>query len=487
MTKKAALFEVIEEIGFGPFHVLTFIVCGCAWLAIGTELTLITSVAKAVGQELHLDPLGRALMVTIMFLGVLIGNLLSGSLGDNYGRRIVIIVSCVGIIVFTIISSFAQSAITLTAARLFVGAALGIGQPGIYSLASELTPIWWRFASSSVWQSSYCCGALYSALLLLYDDPDLQHLHWRWLLRMGTIPAAACLIMSMFFLYQSPSFLATNGHYDEAVKVLDAMKWFNSASSVSSEFTPPPPNVDSSLWENSGKQASIVLGHQMLWSTIVAVFSCFTANFIYFGCMYAFPLLLPNVFRHTSAAFALFVGGLWELVGYMLGLIIGNWFTRKQALKIYLGGTVLSILIFNCASLVDKGSVAPQIALYVGCYGIRAVSAFGFVAIYQYVTEIYPTQARNTGSAFSFAGGRLGAMLAPIMYECLQNAFQSFAAFFFFAAACACLNFLLIDTLPFETAGTLLADNEPLYQDPVQTEQHQHGAACPRVVDSYAT
>jgi len=200
-------------------------------------------------------------MVTIMFLGVLIGNLLSGSLGDNYGRRIVIIVSCVGIIVFTIISSFAQSAITLTAARLFVGAALGIGQPGIYSLASELTPIWWRFASSSVWQSSYCCGALYSALLLLYDDPDLQHLHWRWLLRMGTIPAAACLIMSMFFLYQSPSFLATNGHYDEAVKVLDAMKWFNSASSVSSEFTPPHQMLTVPCGRTLGSK------HPLFWGT----------------------------------------------------------------------------------------------------------------------------------------------------------------------------------------------------------------------------
>jgi len=468
MGKGALLFEVIEQIGFGPFHVLTFIVCGGAWLADGTEIVLITSVTKAVSQEWHLNPLDRALVVTIMFLGILTGNLLSGPLGDNYGRRIVIIAGYVGIIVFSIISSFAQNAITLTAARLFVGAAFGIGQPCTYSLASELTPIWWRFASSSILQSLFSCGVLYSALLLLYDDPDLQHLHWRWLLRMGTIPAVVFLIMSVFFLYQSPSFLAINGRYDEAVKVLDAMKWFNRASSVSSEFTPPPPNVDSSRWENIRNQATLVLGHQMLWSTVVAAFSCFTVNFIYFGFMYAFPLLLPNVFRHTSAAFAMFVGGLWGIVGKMSGLIIGNEFTRKQAIKLYLGGTTLTIFIFTYGTLVAKGSVAAQIALYVGYYGMQAVPAFGCVVVYQYAAEIYPTQARSTGSAFNLAVGRLGAMLAPIMYECLQNVFQSFSGFFFFAAACACLNFLLIDTLPFETAGTLLADSEPLHQDPVR-------------------
>jgi len=470
MDKKATLFEVIEEIGFGLFHVITFVMCAGIWFGEGAEILLINTVTKAVSEEWHLDPVAKALVVTVVFVGILTGNLLSGPLGDNYGRKSVIMVAYVCFIASGIISSFAQTVIALAAARFFVGISFGIGQPCTYALASELTPVWWRFASSTVLQFGFTVGSLYSSLLLMYDDPSLQHLHWRWLLRMGTIPGGVCLIMSVFFLYQSPSFLAINGRYDEAVKVLDAMKWFNRANSVSSEFTPPPPNVDGSLWDNMKEQATNVLGRQMLWSTTVVVFSCFTINLLYFGYIYSFPQVLPGVFLQTSAAFSLFVGGLWEIVGFVIGLIIGNELTRKQAMKVYLVGTILCALSFTCGALFAERGVAAHIAIHAGYYGIRAFPCLGFTVVYQYGAEIYPTPARSTVSAFCLGAGKVGGMLAPILFECFQSAFQSFSPFYVFTAACACLNFLLIDTLPFETAGALLTEKEVQHQGPVQAE-----------------
>merc|ERR1711974_163656 len=70
--------------------------------------------------------------------------------------------------------------------------------------------------------------------------------------------------------------------------------------------------------------------------------------------------------------------------------------------------------------------------------GIKSAGMVGFVSMYQYSTEIYPTVARTTGTAACVAGGRLGGMLAPLFYEMLEGAY-GFEAFFYLIGTCASL------------------------------------------------
>merc|ERR1740129_326441 len=143
----------------------------------------------------------RGVIVTIVFIGVLIGNLVCGPIGDSLGRRHIIIVSYVGIFVFSILSSVTTGFTSLSIARLFVGMSFGFGQPAWNVLGSEITPSAWRVLMMGFSFMLFAIGEAFSAILLIVDDPTLKHLHWRWLLRMGAIPSLCfCIVAYMFLL-----------------------------------------------------------------------------------------------------------------------------------------------------------------------------------------------------------------------------------------------------------------------------------------------
>lgn len=77
----------IESLGFGRAQWFMAIpTCG-VWMADGAELLLIASVTRAVAFEWGLSGLERSMATAIVFVGVLIGNFLSGSYGYGNFRK----------------------------------------------------------------------------------------------------------------------------------------------------------------------------------------------------------------------------------------------------------------------------------------------------------------------------------------------------------------------------------------------------------------
>mmetsp|Transcript_97772 Transcript_97772/g.154071 ORF Transcript_97772/g.154071 Transcript_97772/m.154071 type:complete len:211 (+) Transcript_97772:37-669(+) len=142
--EKPTLPEVIESIGCGPAQIRFCLTGGGVYLADGSELLLISAVTQSLAADWSLTPFERGLVVTIVFIGVLVGNVICGPLGDRYGRRGLIISSYLGVFVFSILSSFAESYRTLCIFRVLVGFSFGIGQPAWNTLATEVTPRFWR-------------------------------------------------------------------------------------------------------------------------------------------------------------------------------------------------------------------------------------------------------------------------------------------------------------------------------------------------------
>eukprot|EP00397_Hematodinium_sp_SG-2012_P027066 GEMP01028414.1.p1 GENE.GEMP01028414.1~~GEMP01028414.1.p1 ORF type:complete len:226 (+),score=36.94 GEMP01028414.1:178-855(+) len=194
------LSSVIEEIGFGWAQVKLTLMGGSVWAADGAELLILGSITRAVKEEWDLSPFQRGFVVSIVFLGVLIGNFLSGTLGDKYGRRLPIIISYLGVFVFSITSVFAWSFASLATMRLFVGMAFGVGQPAWNAFGSEVSPDKYRLLMNAMGQSLFSLGEIYAATLIYIDNPRMKYLDWRWLILMGSIPSlnrhSSCLRMT---------------------------------------------------------------------------------------------------------------------------------------------------------------------------------------------------------------------------------------------------------------------------------------------------
>lgn len=198
----------------------------------------------------------------------------------------------------------------------------------------------------------------------------------------------------------------------------------------------------------------------LLITTIISAYTCFAVNLVYYGSLYAFPQILPTLSASSggssSAGFQLLVGAVWELPGIVLACVFGSYMPRKPVLKIYCLSTCCMTILFVSGATGGYGQLAT-IAWHIGYYGLKCMIQCGFIVTYIYVTEVYPTSVRTTGTSINFAAGRVAAIISPVLYERMSEATGSFAAFFYMLAASLMINFLILDFLPYETFNRALA------------------------------
>jgi len=334
----------------------------------------------------------------------------------------------------------------------------------------------------------FVAGEVYSAVLILCDDPAMKHLHWRKLLQLGAIPSFCFALASLGFLLPSPSFLALQGENEAARGVLETMKKDNFVGdSVSTDFKVAP--VTRIARRDFGYQLKGVFGRHLLSSTLITMFTCFGLNLVYYGCLYAFPQVLPTVHSmEGTAGVQLIVGALWEVPGNIAGILFGMSLPRKPVMKICLAVSAASLLMF-AVGITSRSTWLSHSLYHSGYYGIKAVGAAGFIIVYQYAGEIYPTETRTTGAAVCLGSGRIGAMLAPIFVEYIHAETNSFSGFFLIVSLFCIVNFCLIDLLPFETSDMLLSDHLIQDDDSDGTQSHRSGrsARSVSVVDTNET
>ncbi|CAE8726227.1 unnamed protein product [Polarella glacialis] len=466
---KPTLPEVVEHIGMGRAQVRAAILGGGVWLSDGSELLLISSVTKAVASEWGLQSFMQGLIVTLVFFGIMLGNLLSGPCGSHFGRRPMILASYAGIFVFSNISSLASNATELAIFRFAVGLAIGIGQPAWLAISAEITPSYWRMLMGAGGQTLFALGEVYTALLMTQDDPTLQALHWRQLLRYGAMPSLVLGMFGFFLLEESSSFLASKGQHAEAKKVLENMRRDNQADGVPVDFKLPQATVggEQTFLQLVKRHGKVIAGSHLLIPTLVTMYSCFMINLTFYGCLFAFPQVLPSLVE-SSAASQLLVGALCELPGAVAGLIVGLLVPRKTGIKFYLTMTTATMLLFIIGAHNLRKHWLMRVVTFAGYYGIKMIPTIGIVLVYQVATELYPTEVRTTGSALCLAGGRVAATLSPLFYELVVEVTGNYLYFFLVIASLLLVNLYLIDLLP-ETANLVLKDDLPeevLFQTP---------------------
>jgi putative MFS transporter len=459
--------EVIDKIGCGWAQVRVTMTCGAVWLADGAELLLITAAATSVADEWKLGEYTKSSMITIVFAGVCLGNFFGGSLGDFYGRRFPIMVSFMGIVIFSIASSYTNSYFALSFARFVVGAAFGIGQPAETALIAETTPTEWRICFMAVTMILFSLGEAYSAMLIWVDDPTMEKLDWRWLMRMGAIPSAVFGVLAWFLAYESPYYLSVMGQHEAATEVLKKIRHANgvSPSLVSVECAPAKavtPTLKNTM--------SVVFGPETWWVTLVMAYSAFLLNSLFYGCLYAFSQILPEMEKNSrvSPSASLMVGALMEIPGFIIGTFLGTTLSRKTATAAYLVLTTFSLVIFATTPVGTSGGTSTpeteatqQWYLSLAYYGIKMWPSIGFIVVYVMAAEQYPSSARVTGTAICIAAGRFGAMTGSVIYEAIEHLTGSYNHFFIALAIGCVINLVLIQLLS-DTTGSHMDSKDGL-------------------------
>ncbi|CAE8585887.1 unnamed protein product [Polarella glacialis] len=119
--------------------------------------------------------------------------------------------------------------------------------------------------------------------------------------------------------------------------------------------------------------------------------------------------------------------------------LIGLWAGVCLPRYIYFAGIALSSALFAGGGSFSTWSSS---ALWLGYYGIKGFPQIGSISLYTFAAESYPVAARATGTAVVIGVGRIGAVLAPLVYQGLHDATGSHQAFFILVAALAAFSAL---------------------------------------------
>lgn len=256
-------------------------------------------------------------------------------------------------------------------------------------------------------------------LLAALDDPSLQGLKWRDLLWYSAGPMALIGIMATVFLPESPIFQAAKGEHSAALK---GFRWIaiRNGKDHDIDFEGPTARASSFTGPDLQEKLSIVFSKKYAFTTFAATYAAFCFNLTQYGALYA----NPQIFQRTSTippAWQMILSGLPGFVVLLFASTLLDKVSRKSACVAAL--SLLSLgLMWVCVSGIHPPPRSRffESVFQMGAGAVTGGAAVGFTVIYQLSVEIYPTIAAGTGSAVVMGVGRIGAIIAPALFEHIQ-------------------------------------------------------------------
>ncbi|CAB9501254.1 Synaptic vesicle glycoprotein [Seminavis robusta] len=204
------------------------------------------------------------MLAAAVFLGMLMGGLIVGTLGDFLGRRPMLMLGLNINMIAGILSACSPNVFVLTGLRMIAGVGIGATVPPLFTLVAELAPPSKRGFCVTFCAAFWMVGSIYVALVAILflknseenynsnnnntlattasdggNDADnneatrylvsqaatsLFHLAaWRVFAMACAVPSALGAVMVHFLVPESPRFLALQKRFDEAVESVNAL------------------------------------------------------------------------------------------------------------------------------------------------------------------------------------------------------------------------------------------------------------------------
>ncbi|XP_039297446.1 synaptic vesicle glycoprotein 2C-like isoform X2 [Nilaparvata lugens] len=220
--------DAIRQADFGSYQWLAMVTIGLGLSADSIGIFSIPYLQPNIEVDLCSRPAEKGWICEITFLGMVVGSLIWGSLGDHMGRKCILISALSVNFLFNTIAAFMPTYKSFITARFC--SAIGIG--GIYPLAmiyiSEFLPrssrgkfMIWHLIS---WLLGGCYILLLAHIFLPKTGMDMiiesrQHVGaWRQFILLCGIPSIPAII-KLVFLAESPRYLLESGRDVEAMMV----------------------------------------------------------------------------------------------------------------------------------------------------------------------------------------------------------------------------------------------------------------------------
>ena len=209
MTNVVDVDSVLDGVRFRGLP-LTVLICSAVVLALdGFDIQVIGFVAPALTTEFGVTRAALGPVLAASLVGMAIGGLGVGPVGDRIGRRAAVLISTAIFALGTLLGSTAPSIETLALWRLLTGIGLGGAMPNVTALMAEYAPPRWRSLTICAAIAGVPVGGMLGAALAAEIIPAFG---WRAIFVLGGVLPLIWLIVMYFLLPESPRYLAARGN-----------------------------------------------------------------------------------------------------------------------------------------------------------------------------------------------------------------------------------------------------------------------------------
>ena len=405
MTASVNAGPRLDRLPVSSFHYRIFWLVGAGMFFDGYDLYVAGSVLAATLQTKFSILPQNLQFVSLTFLGMTIGSLVTGFAGDKFGRRFTYQINLLIFGLASLAAAFAQDMPQLIICRFIQGLGLGAEIVVGYSTLTEFVPPQTRGRWLSMMAFIVVAGFPATALLGYLIIPSFG---WR---PMFVIAGIGSLIVWYLRknLPESPRWLESQGRTAEAEALLQSIE----KEVAGQKGALPAPAVTAAVPQLT---AASMFRPPILQRLLVGSWVLITINTLIFG----FVIFLPQFFLRQGLTITNSLGytavlAAASLVGCALGAYLSDAIGRRWSI---IGASVLTIITGWFYARSNAAS-DPEIVLAIGAVLIVAIYIQTAILFGVYTPELFPTEIRLRANGICNTLGRGATVISPFVVGAL--------------------------------------------------------------------
>ena len=421
-------------------------------LLFGYDIAVISGTIPFITDVFSLNEWWKGFTVSGIYIGCLVGAGFAGRMSDRFGRKSMLIVSALIFGISAVGSGLSNTLTSFFIYRLIGG--LGVGMAAMLSpmYIAEVTParIRGRFVATNQFTIVTGILAAYFVNYLLLSVGDQA---WRWMLLAETIPSALFLL-SMFFVPETPRYLAKIGNYEKATKILTRIGGGDFAAQTVE-------NIRNTLVDKQGGDIRLLFKRSM---RLVLIIGVFLAIFQQWSGINVIFFYAPDIFAKTgvgveSQLFQTVIVGATNVIFTILAMWLVERAGRKILLLVSSAGMALSYTLVGILFFTDNLSGYILLA-----FALIAVASFSLglgPVVWVMLSEIFPNKIRGQAMSVATMCLWIGTFTLTLTFPSLINALGGAITFWIYGAICIFGLVFMFFVLP-ETKGKTLEELESI-------------------------